>query len=86
MLHFKTGPAHCDDRARAAGNFQRSSALRLRCQPAISAAQLGTKDVVDIKIAVDKTFVPAVITNGASRDPRELGVRVFHAYIQPKAS
>ena len=51
---------------------------------AITAAQLGTADVVDLKIAVDKTYVPAVITNGANRDPRELGVRVFHAYIQPK--
>jgi hypothetical protein len=54
-------------------------------KPAITAAQLGTADVVDLKIAVDKTYVPAVITNGASRDPRELGVRVFHAYVQPKS-
>jgi len=53
-------------------------------KPAITAAQLGSGDVVDIKIAVDKTYVPAVITNGANRDPRELGVRVFHAFIQPK--
>jgi hypothetical protein len=53
-------------------------------KPTITAAQLGTADVVDLKIAVDKTYVPAVITNGANRDPRELGVRVFHAYIQPK--
>jgi hypothetical protein len=53
-------------------------------KPIITAAQLGTADVVDLKIAVDKTYVPAVITNGANRDPRELGIRVFHAYIQPK--
>ena len=52
-------------------------------KPKITAAQLGTADVVDLKITVDKTFVPAVISNGASRDPRELGVRVFHAYVQP---
>ena len=44
------------------------------------------KMVLSIKVSVDKTYVPAVITNGANRDPRELGVRVFHAYIQPKAS
>ena len=52
-------------------------------KPVITAAQLGAADTVDIKIAVDKTYVPAVITNGANRDPRELGVRVFHAYVQP---
>jgi len=55
-------------------------------KPVITAAQLGTGDVVDIKISVDKTYVPAVVTNGANRDPRELGVRVFHAYVQLKAS
>jgi hypothetical protein len=53
-------------------------------KPTITAAEFGTADVVDLKITVDKTYVPAVITKGASRDPRELGVRVFHAYIQPK--
>jgi hypothetical protein len=51
----------------------------------VTAAQLGTSDVVDIRIGVDKTYVPALITNGASRDPRELGVRVFHAFVQPRA-
>ena len=52
-------------------------------KPVITASQLGTADVVDLKISVDKSYVPAVITNGANRDPRELGVRVFHAYVQP---
>ena len=52
-------------------------------KPTITAAQLGAADVVDLKISVDKSYVPAVITNGANRDPRELGVRVFHAYVQP---
>ena len=51
-------------------------------KPTITAAQLGSGDVVDVKISVDKTYVPAVITRGANRDPRELGVRVFHAYVQ----
>lgn len=52
-------------------------------KPKITALQLGSAEVVDLKLTVDKTYVPAVVTNGASRDPRELGVRVFHAYIQP---
>lgn len=47
------------------------------------AAQLGDADMAELVIAVDKTFVPAVVTNGASKDPRELGVRVFHAFIAP---
>jgi hypothetical protein len=54
-------------------------------KPIITAAQLGTGDIVDLKISVDKSYVPAVITNGANRDPRELGVRVFHAYMQPSS-
>jgi hypothetical protein len=52
-------------------------------KPTITAAQLGTGDVVDVRITVDKTYVPALVTNGTNRDPRELGVRVFHAYVQP---
>jgi len=52
-------------------------------KPVITAAQLGTADVVDLKITVDKSYVPAVVTNGTNRDQRELGVRVFHAYVQP---
>lgn len=52
-------------------------------KPTITSAQLGTADVVDLKISVDKSYVPAVVTSGKNRDPRELGVRVFHAYVQP---
>jgi hypothetical protein len=48
----------------------------------IKAAQLGDADMVDLKIHVDRTFVPAETVPG-SKDPRELGVRVFHAFIQP---
>ncbi len=44
----------------------------------MTAAQLGTADMVDIALNVDKTFKPG----GA--DPRDLGIRVFHAYIEAK--
>jgi hypothetical protein len=50
----------------------------------IKAAQLGTEDMVDLKIAVDKTFVPSLLPASNSRDPRELGIRVFHAYIDAR--
>jgi hypothetical protein len=49
----------------------------------LKAAQLGTGDVAELLISVDKTYVPAVLVAG-SKDPRELGVRVFHAYVDPR--
>jgi hypothetical protein len=50
---------------------------------ALKAAQLGTGDVTELVIVVDKTYVPASLIPG-SKDPRELGVRVFHAYVDPR--
>jgi hypothetical protein len=50
---------------------------------ALSAAQLGAADVAELVISVDKTYVPAVLNTG-SKDPRELGIRVFHAFIDPR--
>jgi hypothetical protein len=50
---------------------------------ALKAAQLGAGDVAELVISVDKTYVPAVLVAG-NKDPRELGVRVFHAYIDPR--
>jgi hypothetical protein len=49
----------------------------------ISAAQFGTEDLVELRLDVDKTFVPALLAAANSKDPRELGVRVFHAFVQP---
>ena len=44
----------------------------------LTAAQLGTSDTVDLVIDVDRAFKPG------GTDPRELGIRVFHAYVEPK--
>ena len=49
----------------------------------LKADQIGTADMAELQVTVDKTFVPLQISGGASKDPRELGVRVFHAFIQP---
>lgn len=52
----------------------------------ITAAQLGTDATVDLKIQVDRTFTPTQIPSGApghGADTRELGLRVFHAFIAP---
>lgn len=48
----------------------------------ISAAQLGAADMVELRLVADRTFVPALEPSGASGDTRELGVRVFHAFVQ----
>lgn len=50
----------------------------------MTAAQLGSADMVELRIAVDKTFVPALIPTANSKDPRELGIRVFHAFVEPR--
>lgn len=50
----------------------------------ITRAQLGTGEMVEIRLQVDKTVIPAQRPEAKSRDPRELGVRVFHAFIEPQ--
>ena len=39
-------------------------------------------DMVEMKFVVDKTFVPALEAAMASGDPRELGARFFHVFVQ----
>jgi hypothetical protein len=48
----------------------------------ITAAQLGSGDMVEMKFIADKTFVPALDPAMKSTDPRELGARFFHVFIQ----
>ena len=44
----------------------------------ITAAQLGTGDMVELTLDVDRTFVPG------GGDTRELGIRVFHSFVEPR--
>jgi hypothetical protein len=46
----------------------------------ISAAVWGSADTVQLRVAVDRTFVPDTLSPEA-KDPRELGIRVLHAAI-----
>jgi hypothetical protein len=39
--------------------------------------------MVEMTVAVDKTFVPASVSALGSTDTRELGIRVFRAFVQP---
>jgi len=50
----------------------------------VAKAQLGDSETVEVSVAVDKSFVPATITQLRSSDSRELGIRVFRAYVAPK--
>jgi hypothetical protein len=50
----------------------------------LTAEQLGTSDMAELQISVDKTFVPATVNPSISKDPRELGVRVFHAFVDAR--
>lgn len=44
----------------------------------ISAAQFGSSDMDDLVLDVDRTFKPG------GGDPRELGIRVYHTYLDAK--
>ena len=47
----------------------------------LPAALMGTEEMSELHIVVDKTFVPAQTSSTGSKDVRTLGVRVFHAYV-----
>lgn len=49
----------------------------------LTAAQMGTGEMSMLRIEVDKTFVPATLPTGGN-DRRELGLRVFHVFVEPK--
>lgn len=49
----------------------------------IAAEALGTGEMTDVRIEVDKTFVPATLPNGGT-DKRELGIRIYHVFVEPK--
>lgn len=50
----------------------------------LPGALMGDADLAELQITVDQPFIPSVVTSGASKDPRELGVRVFHAFVDPR--
>ena len=50
---------------------------------AISAAQLGNAEMAEIRLDLDRVFVPAQLPAGG-RDTRELGIRVYKAFVEPR--
>jgi hypothetical protein len=61
----------------AVGQFNADSKFPKLVTFLLTAAQLGSSDSVDLVIDVDRTFKPVP-------DPRELGISVFHAYVEAK--
>ncbi len=45
----------------------------------VTAAQMGTGDLAELRFEVDKTFVPA--EQGGGQDTRILGVRIYNVYV-----
>jgi hypothetical protein len=51
---------------------------------ALGRDQFGEGQNVELAVVPDKTFVPARLAALQSTDTRQLGVRVFRAFVQPK--
>ena len=49
----------------------------------LARGQMGEAETVAVTVSAGKTFVPATVASLKSSDSRELGIRVFRAYVQP---
>jgi len=47
----------------------------------LRADSLGPADMVELRVVVAPSFVPATI--GAGQDTRELGIRIYHLFVDP---
>jgi hypothetical protein len=50
----------------------------------LKAAQIGDAEMAELQIRVDKPWIPAQVPDARNNDKRELGIRVFHAYVDPR--
>jgi hypothetical protein len=62
--------------------FPIRDSARFLHKTSIPASALGTAEIVEMQISVDKTFVPA--QHGGGVDNRDLGIRVFHVFVEAK--
>ena len=60
------------------GSFAADNKDRVLRTFPITAAQFGQGDMAELVVEVDRTFKPG------GTDARELGIRVYHAFIEPK--
>jgi hypothetical protein len=47
----------------------------------VKAADLGTEDWVDLRLSMNQSFVPKLLTPPLNNDDRELGLLVYHLYV-----
>ena len=69
--------------ARAVHEFDLEAVGRTVLRHRLRASELGSDDIVELALRVDRTFVPAERDTG-STDTRELGVRVFYLFVEPR--
>jgi hypothetical protein len=48
----------------------------------LRADQLGSVDMVELRIGVDRAFIPASMPGGG-KDTRELGIRIYQLFVDP---
>jgi hypothetical protein len=68
--------------ATSVDSFQLKPGSRELRRIRLPAEVLGAAETVEITIGVDRTFVPADIPALRNADSRELGIRVFRAYVE----
>lgn len=61
------------------GTFAADSPDPVLHRVAIPAAALGTNDMAEVRVDIDRTFRPA--GGAAGRDDRDLGVQVYHLFL-----
>jgi hypothetical protein len=47
----------------------------------VKAADLGGEEWVDLRLAMNDSFVPKLLTPPLNNDDRELGLLVYHLYV-----
>ena len=68
---------------RTVHEFELEAPGRTLLRHTLRADELGSDDIVELTLHVDRTFVPAQRDTG-STDTRELGVRIFHLFVEPR--
>jgi hypothetical protein len=57
---------------------------RILHKTALPAAAMGDADMAELRIRVDQPWIPAEVPAAKSTDKRELGIRVFNAFVDPR--
>jgi hypothetical protein len=65
----------------AVTSFPADSTDRVLRRIPLTREQMGTGDVAELRIEVDRTFVPAEVESG-SQDTRRLGLQVYQVFVQ----